>query len=39
MLQFDTSLNSEPKNYKKNNHGVASVYEKIYMLMKKDFLD
>ena len=32
MLQFDTSLNSKPQNYKKNNHGVASVYGKnIYV--------
>ena len=32
MLQFDTSLNSNPKNYKKNNYGVASVYgENIYI--------
>ena len=32
MLQFDTSLNSNPKNYKKNNYGVASVYgENIYV--------
>ena len=32
MLQYDTSLNSNPKKYKKNNYGVASVYGKdIYV--------
>lgn len=32
MLQFDTSLNSNPRKYKKNNYGVASVYGKdIYV--------
>ena len=35
MLQFDTSLNSNPKKYKKNNYGVASVYGKdIYANVK-----
>ena len=37
MLQFDTSLNSEPKNYKKNNHGVASVYGKDIYVNEKGF--
>ena len=32
MLQYDTSLNSSPKKYKKNNYGIASVYGKdIYV--------
>ena len=26
MLQYDTSLNSDPRKYKKNNYGLASVY-------------
>ena len=37
MLQFDTSLNSNPRKYKKNNHGVASVYGKDIYVSEKGF--
>ena len=35
MLQYDTSLNSDPKKYKKNNYGLASVYGKDIYVDKK----
>jgi hypothetical protein len=37
MLQYDTSLNSSPKKYKRNNHGVASVYGKDIYVSEKGF--
>ena len=35
MLQYDTSLNSNPKKYKENNYGIASVYGKDMYVDKK----
>ena len=37
MLQYDTSFNSNPRKYKKNNYGVASVYGKDIYVDKRGF--
>ena len=39
MLQYDTSLNSNPKKYKENNYGIASVYGKDMYVDKRGLID